>query len=104
MNDRVGRAVAVHLEAGRYGVAREVLDRAIAERERPAGPEPVDANTPLAMAGLPVRTVNLLERHDILTVADFADTSDYQLRRIPSMGDVTVRQIRHVVEQARRRP
>ena len=102
--ERIGRAIALHLEAGRYGVARRVLDRAIQERERPAGPDPIGDDEPLAMTGLAPKMVNLLERFDITTVADLDDTSNTQLRRIPRIGNDSVKQIRAAVDRARRGP
>ena len=77
--------------------------RTIAERECPAGPEPVKAETPLAAVGLPVRMVNLLEDFDIRSVADLDDTTDTQLRRLPYLGTASVRMIRRTVRQARRK-
>ncbi|MFV1968686.1 MAG: hypothetical protein ACC628_24970 [Pirellulaceae bacterium] len=46
--------------------------------------------------------LNLLERHDILTVRDLDDTRDCQLLQIPKLGGSTVQQIGQAVERARR--
>ncbi|MFV2067959.1 MAG: hypothetical protein ACC645_13380 [Pirellulales bacterium] len=100
--NRIGRAIAVHMQAGRFGVAREVLDRAILERERPAGPEPVVGDSPLAATGLALRTINLLEEFDIRTVADLDATTNTQLRRVPHIGPDTIKLIRNTAARARR--
>jgi len=53
----------------------------------------------LAESGLPLRTVNALEDHGILTIGDLAQQTSTTLRAIPNLGEVTLRKCRRLLAE-----
>ena len=53
----------------------------------------------LADIGLPVRIVNTLESHGILTVGQLATQSEQNLREIPNLGEITIKKCSRLLDE-----
>jgi len=89
--DRLARRIGLHVRAGRFILARQILDEAAREaaatgdvRERQPGGGFV--GVPLSAAGVPQIAVQILAGHGIDTVADVDARSDAELRALPGIG------------------
>ncbi|HID75409.1 MAG TPA: DNA-directed RNA polymerase subunit alpha, partial [Planctomycetaceae bacterium] len=50
--------------------------------------------------GLPVRTVNCLEDHNVLTVKDLLDCTPEKLLSFPNFGEKTLEEVYRALERA----
>lgn len=81
--------VEIALSQGHIGEAHV----AISEAFIPEIADPIDDNSPIACLGLPVRTVNLLERNKITTVGRLRKSSPLELLALCNLAETGVAQI-----------
>jgi len=51
----------------------------------------------LSDVGLPVRSVNALENHEIFTLGDLAKITGAELASIPNLGEITIRKCQNLL-------
>ncbi|MCR9119355.1 MAG: hypothetical protein NXI22_20680 [bacterium] len=87
-----GRMIACHLAAGRFGVAHKTIEWAT--REAKTADEQVAMTSPLASLALPLRVVDLLERHNVVYVFELCKLKPEQIKAWPQSSRSVVRLIR----------
>lgn len=87
--ERVGRTIAVHLEAKRYVMAHNALEAEIARAQEIWGA----VTEMVAELSLPMRTVNTLESEGILSIDDLCAATNLRLIAIYSIHARTIRDI-----------
>jgi len=73
--DWLGRRIAVHVSAKRFGIAERILQEGKAKQRRRAEPDPIGPDTPLAPLGLAQQTISRLEAVGLLLAGEH-DTRD----------------------------
>jgi DNA-directed RNA polymerase alpha subunit len=97
---RFARRVEIALQDGFYDLAHRIIDEAELEFTTPADLVTLDTSL-AAIDVLPVRVVNMLERHGIHTVGDALSKTPDQLRQIANFGEHSVQTL---IETLRRLP
>jgi len=85
-----GRMVTVHINKGDYWAARNVIDHAEKESNRPRSA----CRLPICDLDISLRTVDLLSESGRLYIDQLADMTEDDLRRIWMLGKTTIRQIK----------
>ena len=96
---RTGEKVIAHLLRGNYEAAHVAISQA--EFTVQDKPNSVLGDTPLAQAEFCTRTLNLMERHGVLTFGHLAkkiaDKGEEWILRVPGGGDGTLREIQRIL-------
>jgi len=96
---RTGEKVIAHLLRGNYEAAHVAISRA--EFTVQDKPNSVLGDTPLAQAEFCTRTLNLMERHGVLTFGDLtkkvAEKGDDWILRVSGGGEGTLHEIQRIL-------
>lgn len=98
--DSVGATIAIHVERGEWGVARRVLENALACAKREAEANNEHCCLSVYQLGLPLRVCQKLESLEILWADDLAKLSENRLFEIGGFGPKTVAEIQLALRRA----
>lgn len=97
--ERLGRRIAIHVAAGRYGVAHEILDRY--EQGDQLGEQDDDPrDRPVSDLGLRQETANALFDAGVRTVGDILTCPAWRMLAIPQIGQASAARARRAAERA----
>ena len=102
LSEVLSREIQLLLEQGRWEAARDVVDRA---RRMVDEADPLPATKeeflamPLAATRLDVRTVNALEKFELVTIGDVVGFAPGALRAVPQIQEATEQAIRAEVRR-----